>query len=442
MILKYVIKTLYRQLRHSLLMIGVAFILFLLFYRFIMNIKADETEIDRLYHTVEVTGSIKQRGASSINAQVPMELVNKIVNTGFIEHEVLDTMYYAFTFRRFNTTAVRFNNHTYIDVSNQPNLIGVSDLENSSLLPKGMDITFAKGYDAGMFSKDKPICIVSRRYMEDYQLSYGDSIGILGEFANEYTLYWDIPPEEIVKKLSKGYVYTICGSYECGTLSLGINTSYMLDEGDFIVPARTILDHFDKLYYYKETNIDLYLKGTYDFIRAPVVYRAAFAFRNTRELDIFRQFLIENDLTDTPTGESKFMFVLNDGQLINSIRPLQSSLSFKKSLLGLIYFLICIISFFLAFLSAHRRLGYIAILRSLGTSKLQTFLQILIEHMILGGIGVILAILIISLSNIKSITIPVLEIFLYYSIYLSGSIVALLYILKISTMKILTKVED
>jgi hypothetical protein len=204
-----------------------------------MNIKADETEIDRLYHTVEVTGSIKQKGASSFNAQIPMELVNKIVNTGFIEHENLDTMYYAFTFSPyFNVSATRINSNTYIDVSDQPNLIGVTDLDKSLMLPKGMDITFAEGYDAGIFSEDRPVCIVSRRYMNENQLSYGDSIGLLGEFANEYSLYYKVSPSEIVKKLSKGFAFTICGSYEYDTLSSGISTSYILDEGDFIVPAR------------------------------------------------------------------------------------------------------------------------------------------------------------------------------------------------------------
>lgn len=442
MILKYVIKNLYRQLRHSFLMIGVVFILFLLFHRFIMNIKADEREIDHLYQTVEVTGSIKQRGASSINAQIPIELVNDIVNTGFIEDEVLDTMYYAFTFWQFNVEAVRVNNRTYIDVSGQPNLIGITDIENSSMLPKGLDITFAEGYNSDMFSKDQSICIVSKRYMEGYQLSYGDTIGILGEFANEYTRYGETPAEEIAKKLSKGFVFKICGSYDYDRMLYGTSSSSMLDDGDFIVPARAVLDNFDKLYYYEEPNTDTYLKGSYDFIREPLVYKASFTFKNTRELDGFRHFLEEHGLTDTATENSEFMFILNDGKLINSIRPLQSSLSFKQSLLGLIYFLICIISFFLAFLSAYRRLGYIAILRSLGTSKLQAFMQILLENMILGGIGIIIAILFIIISNTQNINIPVLEIFLYYSVYLSGSIMALLYILKISTMKVLSKGEE
>jgi hypothetical protein len=450
MILKYAIKNLYRQVRHSLLIICVAFVLFLLFYKFIMNIKVDEAEIDRMYHTVEVTGIIKKREANYVRYQIPLDLVNQVIATGFIEHEVLDTKYYAFTFspygnvslKRIDSEIIRVDSKNYIDLANQANIIGATDIENSSFMPKDLDISLAEGYDIEMFSKDLPICIVDKTFLEYYQLAYGDSIGIIGEFANEFYMYTDVSPEEITQKLSHGLVFTICGSYEYEKFSMNTGDPYMLGDEDFIVPARALLNNFDKYYLYDKPKSEFYLRGNCDFLLEPAVYKASFTIKNTKELNTFRQFLIDNGLSEDYTGDSEFMFVLNDDQLISSIRPLQSSLNFKKRMLGLIYFLICIISFFISILTTYRRLAYIAILRSLGTSRLHAFIQILLEHMILGGIGVAIAIIFIMILNIKNIAFPFLEIFLYYIIYLSGSIIALIFILRISTIKVLTKGQE
>jgi hypothetical protein len=62
--------------------------------------------------------------------------------------------------------------------------------------------------------------------------------------------------------------------------------------------------------------------------------------------------------------------------------------------------------------------------------------------MILGGMGVVFAIFSIALFNIKNVGFPAFEILLYYAIYLSGCIIALIIILRISTMKVLTLREE
>jgi hypothetical protein len=253
MILKYAMKNLYRQRKHSLLMISVAFILFLLFYRFIINIKVDEEEISRLYKTVEVTGLIKQRETDFTRKPIPMELVDQLVDTGFIDKEALDTVYYAFTFSPYGNVPVkRIDNKNHIDLASQANIIGASDLKNCSLLPKGLNITLADGYDVKMFSENRPICIADSEFLKRNQLSYGDSIGILGEFANEFYIYNDVPPEKLTQELSKGLVFTICGSYEYNYMSKSFTDPYMLGDMDFIVPVRALLNNFDKYYFYNE----------------------------------------------------------------------------------------------------------------------------------------------------------------------------------------------
>lgn len=443
MIIKYTLKNLYRQKRRSLLLLLVSIILFMLFYRFVINIKVDEAEINSLYDNVAVTGEIKCRESLHTWRSIPLELVNSIVDTGFIKNELLDTTYYAFVFAPYgNVSLTDIDGKLYIDLSAQAKVIGTTNLDQSTLLHKGLKITLANGYDMAMFSEDTPICIVDKMHLDSYNLSYGDTIGILGEYANEFYAYSNVAAEKMTKDLSKGLVYTICGSYEYDRILVESSNSFHLSGGDIIVPARSLLDNFDDYYYYDDTAWEIYHRGDLDMIKEPLVSKSSFVIKNTRQLSEFKEFLNERGLLENSTDASEFIFILNDDQLSNSIRPLQSSLNFKKNMLELIYFLICIISFFIALLSTYQRFSYIAILRSLGTSKPQVLFQMLLEHVLIGISGMAFVILFINQLTANNINLPILEILIYFAIYILGSTVALLIILRNSTIKILTKSDN
>lgn len=436
MLIKQVLKTLYRSKLKSILVLLTSCMLFMVSYEFSHNIEEDKEKLKEMYEVIPVTGELFSN--SMANPLIPLEQIDKLYATGFIKEESLETLYSAYeVYPQANLSIVFTDEGVFHNNLTQPKVLGVSDLEGSAYLPKGIKIEFQEGFAEEDFKTDIPLCLMPEWIIQEEGLNFGDIILLLGEYVPEY---YHVNPADGLEQYKKGIPFQLCGSYQIPLNEMG---AFNTENIQFIVPARALLNNMDSYFVYEEPPIDLYYNRSYDIISEPVVYTAEFILQNTENLKEFRTYLIANNLLSNDKSRGKYTFRLDDAALESSTAPLIHGISFKENIVVLILILVSVISFLVVFIAVHKRIYDIALMRMAGLSKGKTFLYILCEHMILGATGVFLAFLLLGLryKTLKFYTDSAYMVFFLMN-YIVGSGAAVLFILKMSTMKILLKRES
>lgn len=129
------------------------------------------------------------------------------------------------------------------------------------------------------------------------------------------------------------------------------------------------------------TNMDLNAQNEHDFIN----YRL----KETHNLKHLRDMLAEQGLQSVGyIGDVRVSFIIQDKELVSTIESIDNNIMFMTLLRYILFGLIVVISFISAYLSMRIRQKEVAIIRSMGTGRMRTFLMFFLEQNLITLCGV------------------------------------------------------
>jgi hypothetical protein len=242
-------------------------------------------------------------------------------------------------------------------------LVGITMLDAASELAaaEGITVTYFSGSEEELFRTDEPVCIVSRKYMDELT---PDADGIC-----RISLSVQSAPQSI-KATAK--TLKVVGSYS--------------GSADAI---------------YCPWNVVAVLQKQLDGQLA--ADRLSAVVRDNRKLDEFRTLLERHFAEVDPSGRQKeiynspilryqpFAATVHDETLRQTLNELNRNLQMLNRLLPLVISLVLTIGFFSCFYYVQTRKREMAVARSLGTRRGEVLLMLFIEAAIWGLLGAVLA---------------------------------------------------
>lgn len=171
------------------------------------------------------------------------------------------------------------------------------------------------------------------------------------------------------------------------------------------------------------------------------VRAATFTLKNTENLDSFREYL--NNQGYSEAGRIKVnrrAIVIQDKKLEETIKTLDNYIKLMEILTPILIILFGVIGFMVSYLLIRHRLNELAIMRSMGASKISVFLSFFIEQLILFIIGLI-PVLILGAILPEYFTYYRTSLGFFIISYLAGTGLALLYLGKVNLLDILFSKE-
>lgn len=383
---RHIVRNIYRNGLKSFVIVITSFLLFLIISELGIHIKEEKERLSNMYEVIPVEGKIHINSSSS--NFIPIEIIDGLKKTGFIEEEYLETLYHGYQIYPHGNLSIIFEgNKVYHNNIEQSKVLGVSDLSKSAYIAKDITYEFGPAYQNVNFSSDDMICLISKNMFELDNYEFGDIILLYGEYIPEH---YHTNPFDGIEQYKDGIPFQIVGTYELAKDSMNNMNNERIE---YIVPVRALVNHIEDYFSNKIIETDYYYNGIHEIIAEPMVLSAEFKLKNTSNLNQFRSYLYENNLMKEDNNKRKgdYSFHLYDETLLSSTLPLRNSISFKQSLTKIILIVVSGLNLFMALIVTNKRTYDIALMRMLGKSKRTSYYTVLIEYLLLNALGILFA---------------------------------------------------
>lgn len=391
------------------LMTSLILVLFITFYA--SSVDKHLQTLDELYTSIDVTAHMTNwNGSSTENLRISEDIIMTLSDSGFIgqEYYTRNLLFLTIPWDEDNPQKMIYELNTFT-----PKLIGANDIrsipdfshENASIPD------FIDGHDEGIFTSNENVAIFSTNFLNSNNLSLGDEVQITVVEGSEY-----YNPQDL--------------RIRYGTVSLKIVGQY--ESSMFNSPVYIPWDTMSQIYN------DLEIPPKWDTAR--------YILQDTQNLDQFRALLRSEGFNfpgqkDEERNPSLPGFVIQDRILNTATSSVTNYVNFMMALYPVIYILCALIGFLVSYLLIRIRKPEFAIMRSMGTSKLKTFLSFFIEQSFLSAFGVALSLIFIAFIAGTINLIQIYSIMGYLISYWVGTAIAILMMNRGSVIQILSAKE-
>lgn len=357
--LLYCTRHMWRNFVKSLLLVGISALAVSLITSYLVILSQYNKDLLQLYESIPVEASIISREHSVDKLQIPTNIVEGLLQTGFVGKsylEMQELLYYIDPFRGMSA-----------DLSHRDNLYATSDIEEFTPARNGLlAITYAPGVSPKVFAGDELLCIVEEGLLERFSLDYGSDIYLSGSFD-----FVDIDRV-------KGIKFKIVGSYALQKTDL----YYGFDDGDIIVPLNALIKNYnaysDKVISSKKDNF--------------YYSQARLTLTNKDRLHEFKTYLNATDFGKPKDKVSnpimaRLAFALYDGDFNDTILPVKKTLSLLNRLFPLFLVALNAVGISLPLLLHSARKKELAVLRTLGTKRIAVVQMTTLENTLLSLTG-------------------------------------------------------
>jgi len=351
-------------------MVSLILVMFITFYA--NTIDTQLQTLDELYTSIDVPAQMTNwNGTSTANLNVSEDFITVLVDSGFIGQE--------FYTRNLLFLTVPWDEDNPLGMVNKllsftPKLIGANDIRaipdfahDKAIVPEFMD-----GFDEALFTANENVAIVSTDFLLTNGLSLSDEVQLTVVEESEY-----YNPHDLRNKHGQ-VTLKIVGQYESSMISPPV-----------YIPWNTMSEIYN----------DLDISPQWDSAR--------FILQDTKNLDQLRALLLDHGFNfpsqrDENRDPAKPGFVIQDRILNTATGSVTNYVDFMMALYPFIYLLCAVIGFLVSYLLIRIRKPEFAIMRSMGTSRLKTFISFFFEQSALStiGIGLSLAITLVITGSI------------------------------------------
>jgi len=262
-----------------------------------------------------------------------------------------------------------------VEVNQMPVILFTDSLTASPEFSKTrmLDVDWLDGYsDASLLSNDT-IAVFPDRLMEDNGIHLGDTVRI--------ACY---KPVEDVGVLMEAYDFLVVGSYHQGSRSPVIYTPWSL-----VCYIRITYD----LNYLSLDSQEAEIPDGWEYPNeylADFVHTATIVPEDTRDLTSLRVYLEERDYSQVgKINRNRLAVVIEDKALTDAVESIQQHIYFINLIKPIMLALSSLIGFLLSYLLTRNRLREFAIMRSLGTKRLNVYFSFFLEQFMLFLLGLI-----------------------------------------------------
>lgn len=270
-------------------------------------------------------------------------------------------------------------------------------------------VAWLPGYGDENFLNPEFIIVLPDRFMNENDLALGDLINI-GVFDSD----------EHFGILSEAFYFRVVGSYFQGSRS-----------PVFYVPWNLLLEikmGTDLGIMLPENPADpdsALVSGLPNEYVAASVDSATIIPEDPRNLDGLRDYLEENGYSQVGIIRSnRLAVVIEDKALADGLLSIQQHLSFLNFIIPIMLLLAGVIAFILSYLLTRNRLAEFAVMRSLGTKKIQVYLAFFFEQFFLLLIG-FLPIVVVLLARPEWLLAVQRNLSLFLAVYTLGIVIAI-----------------
>jgi len=397
----------HRHNKKSALAFFITLIIVLFLCLYVGSIERIETQLKNLKNELPVTATVCDlSGKKTMGLKIPVEFVHKAVKSDEIENP-------RYTARMYSMDAAEHKELEYGSPEDPP--LTIECINTLLILPKDVreGIVYAAGYDESFLSGDEAVCLMSEEDMAEKGLKLGDKY--------EFALYrMTIVSDYIVSgvRYLKGASLKIIGTY-----------SMKSSKSDEVAVPNLVVSPGWSNKCFRSSNINFFYESLTMTVKDPT------------NLNKFKADMEEVGFTDVDvavverkTGES---LLVDDEAFIQSATQMKKNLSLMRTFAPLIFVIVVSIGFVSSYLIMQSRRKEFAIMRSLGTGKGKSFVVIMLESVIIqilggaAGIGIAYLFGPVSLSLFAA----------FFSFYLFGTALAIIFLNRFSVMEILTKTE-
>lgn len=263
----------------------------------------------------------------------------------------------------------------------------------------GPEIEYLEGYDSGDLLRNNQVALISDSFAKENRICNGDTIRLTGWLENWENAFCCVIDVKVI------------GIYDAKWQT---DTIYL--------PYMSGYSHK----FYQDTN---YLDPKYslwdDYIPRNVK-AVTFTLKNTRQLSMFRDYLEENGYSQVGlVNRNRKVIVIQDKNLEETIQNLTNHIRLINNLKPVLLILFGLIGFAISYLLIRHRVGELAIMRSMGAKKRQSFLSFFLEQLILFVLG-LLPVLLYTILNISDFRLYGISLLYFILSYLTGTAAALL----------------
>lgn len=290
---------------------------------------------------------------------------------------------------------------TMIDlIGRQPNLVFTNSIKNSPefYYSKSLTMQFLSGYSEDDLSSKKNVGLVPYSLAEAKDIDLGDTISVYMSKNNV-----------IYNRQIKVIGYYVKAAYE-KTIYCSLPS---------VIDIESVLNG--------QTNLSL--------------HSCTFKIDNASNLSAFKDDMANYKLSEVKNANVVRCFLLiQDKEFLDTISGINQNIRYLRAMYIVLLILVVFLGFLVSYLLTNARKNELAIMRSMGTSKLRTFLSFFIEQALLCLCGAIL-----GLAIVLTYYIPdgkgILSIALFIAVYLLGSSISVAIMNKISVLNILSQKE-
>lgn len=270
-------------------------------------------------------------------------------------------------------------------------------------------VQWLQGYSDENFRNPEFIIVLPDRFMTEHALEFGDFIR-LGVYE----------PVERYDVLAEGFDFKIVGSYFQGSRS-----------PVFYVPWSLLTEvrmGTDLGITYRENPANPNspkIAGLPNEYLADLVDSATIIPEDPRNLDSLRDYLEENSYSQVGIIRSnRLAVVIEDKALADGLLSIRQHLSFLNLIIPIMLLLSGLIGFILSYLLTRNRLPEFAVMRSLGSKKIQVYLAFFLEQFFLLLIG-FMPVVVVLLTSPEWLQAVERNLLLFLAVYTLGIIIAI-----------------
>jgi len=270
-------------------------------------------------------------------------------------------------------------------------------------------VQWLQGYSDEDYLNPEFIIILPDRFMTEHDLKFGDIIR-LGVYE----------PIERYDVLAEGFDFKVVGSYFQGSRSPVFYVPWSL-----LTEVRMGTDLGIMSREYPDDLNSLKVIGIPNEYIAESVDSATIIPENPRDLDALRDYLEESGYSQIGVIRSnRLAVVIEDKALADGLLSIRQHLSFLNLIIPIMLLLSGLIGFILSYLLTRNRLPEFAVMRSLGSKKIQVYLAFFLEQFFLLLIG-FLPVTVVILARLEWLPAVDRNLLLFLAVYTLGIIIAI-----------------
>ncbi len=409
--LSYALKHIYRSFMKCFSMMCIILAFILLFCYFSNSIKEQETKLDLLYKDIPIYVEVSDyKGNNRTNLALPDGFY---VETFISEKEELSKYLKDVCLRRELSILDIRDSDLKIESFK---LIGVTNIKYEEDLRKinipNLEIEFQEGFDYDIFKDTSNLCLVSEELLNRTGKKIGDMISLdlvteisthTGENEEGYPVVEPVNSKfSIAGVIKGGKINEIFCSWDKAA-ELGAKSNLNSTKYTDILRA-TINDNY-KLNEFKEKAMTYYVSaGSRLFV-----------------------------------GTMLYALTVYDDAFINSVLQIRRNIQFLKAIYPLVIVFSFVIGYLVSYLFTRNRKKEVAVMRSLGISRVKIFITIMLELSTINIVGSLIGM--IACNYLLKINVSINEIILFFIFNTLGAALSTIRISSGSVMAIMKDKE-